>query len=157
MKKSVKKVLAALLSVLLFASLFTTTAFAAGPTQADVADAQKTLNEAIENFYSKVGKAWIGVDTDAVDATWKAKLDGAILANLEKNYPAVAAMIDAGIDPATAIAEIGPALSMIAKGIITANANQAISTLYENQAAAIDKATEAYVANLEAFFENLAK
>lgn len=52
MKKSVKKVLAALLSVLLFASLFTTTAFAAHPFATDdaVAAARKDLNDAIDSI-----------------------------------------------------------------------------------------------------------
>ena len=167
MKKSVKKVLAALLSVLLFASLFTTTAFAAkAPGQEDVEAAQKTLNSALDKFYGNVGQWYVNMEkmnkeiyNAAVD-----KAADAIATNLVKNYPGIAAMIAAGVDPATAWEKWSVGFNNYWKGYATFVTNEYYAAGLEAVAAHVDAAADAYLANLakfeanlEAFYANLSK
>lgn len=155
MKKSVKKVLAALLSVLLFASLFTTTAFAAAPGQADVDAAKKELNAALDKFYGGLAVFNSGDLQEYVYHVYVDKAAQAIAANLIKNYPAIAAMIANGIDPAKALEAFSVALNYGYQQLGIYMVNEAIAENLSNQAAAIDKAADAYAANLQKFVDNI--
>ena len=149
MKKSVKKVLAALLSVLLFASLFTTTAFAATPGEQAVADAKGALNDAIDNFYSKFGKAWIGLNTDVVYANYMAKLDAvkaAYVAEVAAKNPTLGAIL---ADPSL-YGDITAALNVFYATYYGELANYATAAAYESIAAHVEEFTNNYVAAVDA-------
>ena len=90
MKKSVKKVLAALLSVLLFASLFTTTAFAAEAktaTAEEVAAARQALNDTINEMYAIQNEQYIGMwGTGSILATINVKIAQAVVAKQDAYF-----------------------------------------------------------------------
>ena len=148
MKKSVKKVLAALLSVLLFASLFTTTAFADGAS--DLAAAKDKLNTALANFYGSVGNAWVSVNTDAIYANYMAKVDAAAAKWAEEN-PFLAMLVWS--EGAVTVYKDGVEIHQYYADKAAASA----AVFYENVAANVDAVTEAYVANVNAFLANLKK
>ena len=176
MKKSVKKVLAALLSVLLFASLFTTTAFAAEAktaTAEEVAAARQALNDTINEMYAIQKEQYIGAygtGNMLVDVNVKiaqavvAKQDAYIEKVAEKN-PALAEFFTydkdghfTGIDTAA----LNKAFNDKAQGVVNYNLktvfeaqnvalqefNEKLETAVNNFNANVDKAFDNFSANL---------